>query len=754
MSVATKTRLIGQPLPRKEDERLIVGQGKYTDDIAPREAVHACFLRSIHAHARIVAIDVSAAAAAPGVLAALTAAEYAADGHGPIKHLPNPADAVDISRPAFEPRPGHPVFEPLQPPLANGVVRYVGEAVAMVVATTAAAARDALELIDVTYEALPFVSQSRDALAPDAPQLYPEAPGNVAFDLDYGDDAGTTAAIADADVVIEHEFVNQRVFAAHMEPRAAFARYDVPSGVYEITAGGQGVVRQRAAAASALGVPVARIRYITPDVGGGFGARNNIHVEPILVAWAARRLGKTVRWTGERSECFATDYHGRDIVVRATMAMSRDGHIRAMRFDDIGNIGAYAVSFASLQNIVRVATGVYHVPHAHVRVRAVLTNTTPTAPYRGAGRPEAVHAFERLLDLAAAKLGLDRVAIRERNLIRKDMFPYRSPLGLVYDCGDFVGNMRRVVERADWDGFVARRAASEAAGRLRGIAVANYLETPVGAPRERVTITVRPDGVVEVISGTQSNGQGHETSFAQVVADLLDVPYGSIVLRTGDTDFIETGGGSHSNRSMRLVGTLLVEICETLLARVRELGARDVLAAAVLLDERDERLTATADIARRIPAFPTGSAVCEVEIDPSSGEIRLARYTSVDDAGRVINPLIVDGQTHGGIAQGIGQALFEHLAYDPDSGQPVVSFMTYAAPRAFQVPSYDLELTEDRTHGNPLGIKGGGEGGVTPSPAVVVNAICDALRPFGVTDVEMPVTPEKVWRAIHQKVVA
>jgi len=744
--IATKTKLIGQSIPRKEDERLIQGQGRFTDDIAPREAAHACFLRSIHAHARIVAIDVAAAAAAPGVLTALTAADYAADGHGPIKHIPNPADAIEISRPAFEPRPGHPVFEPLQPPLADGLVRYVGEAVAMIVATTAAAARDALELINVTYEPLPSVTQSRAAIAPDAPQLYPEAPGNLAFDLDYGDGPATAAAIEAADLVIEHEFVNQRVFAAHMEPRAAFARYDAANEVYEITAGGQGVVRQRVAAAGALGVPVARVRYVTPDVGGGFGARNNIHVEPILVAWAARRLGCIVRWTGERSECFATDYHGRDIVVRATMALSRDGSIRAMRFDDIGNIGAYAVSFASLQNIVRVATGPYHVPHAHVRVRAVVTNTTPTAPYRGAGRPEAVHAFERLLDMAAAKLGIDRVALRERNLVRKHMFPYHSPLGLIYDCGDFVGNMRRVVERADWDGFVARRAASEAAGVLRGIAVANYLETPVGAPRERVTITVREDGIVDVVSGTQSNGQGHETSFAQVVADLLDVPYASIQLRTGDTDFVEAGGGSHSNRSMRLVGTLLVEICEQLNARAKELGVRNVLEAAPL--------TVTADIARRIPAFPTGSAVCEVEIDPASGAIRLARYTSVDDAGRIVNPLIVDGQTHGGIAQGIGQALFEHLAYDPDSGQPVVSFMSYAAPRAFQVPSYDLELTEDRTLGNPLGIKGGGEAGVTPSPAVIVNAICDALRPYGVTDIEMPVTPEKVWRAMHQKVVA
>jgi len=750
----TLTKMMGRSIPRREDQRLITGQGRYTDDIAPRNAVHACFLRSIHAHARIVSIDVSAALQAPGVLTVLTADDYAADGHGPIKHLPNPADAIDTSHPAFEPRPGHPVIEPLQPPLATGVVRYVGEAVVMVVGATAAAARDALELIDVTYEPLDAVTQSRDAILPGAPQLFAEAPANLAFDLDYGDAEGTEAAIAAADVVLSHEFVNQRVIAAHMEPRAAFARYDAANGVYEITAGGQGVVRHRAAAAGALGVPLARVRYVTPDVGGGFGARNNIHVEPILCAWAARRLGQTVRWAADRSEGFTTDYHGRDIVVRATMALSHDGLIQAMRYDDLGNVGAYTVSFASLQNIVRVATGPYHVPHGHVRVRAVLTNTTPTAPYRGAGRPEIVHAFERLLDMAAEKLKIDRVALRERNLIRPHMFPYHSPLGLIYDCGDFVGNMQRVIARADWAGFPARRAVSEGNGLLRGIAVANYLETPVGAPRERVSVTVEPDGNVVIVSGTQSNGQGHETTFAQVVADLLEVPFHKIVLRTGDTDFVESGGGSHSNRSMRLVGTLLVEICETLRARARELGVSGVVAAAELLAKREETFSATADISRRIPAFPTGSAVCELEVDPRTGAIAIARYTSVDDAGRVINPMIVDGQTHGGIAQGIGQALFEHLAYDPDSGQPVVSFMSYAAPRAFQVPAYDLELTEDRTSGNPLGIKGGGEAGVTPSPAVIVNALCDALKPYGVEDLEMPVTTEKVWRSIQQRIVA
>jgi len=744
------SKLIGRSIPRREDLRLITGGGRYTDDLAPRDAAHAQFVRSYHAHARIESIDTAAAAASPGVFAVLTAAEYAADGHGPIKHLPNPADAIDVSRLAFESRPSHPVVETPQSPLARDVVRYVGEAVVMVVATTAAAARDAAELVDVVYAPVPSVTDSRDAVNVSAPQLFDDVPQNVAFDLDYGDAAATDAGIEAAALVLSHEFVNQRVIAAHMEPRAAFARYDTQNGTYEITAGGQGVVRHRAAAAGALGVPVDRVRFVTPDVGGGFGARNNIHVEPILVAWAARRIDRPVRWTSDRSEGFATDYHGRDIVVRATMALDRDGRIRAMRYDDLGNVGAYTVSFAPLQNVVRIATGPYHVPAAHVRVRAVVTNTTPTAPYRGAGRPEIVFAFERLLDMAAKELDIDRVAIRERNLIRPEMFPYQSPLGLTYDCGDFLGNMERVVDRADWSGFGIRRAASEEAGLLRGIAVANYLESPVGAPRERITLTVHASGTIEIIAGTQSNGQGHETTFAQVVADLLDVPFERIVLRTGDTSIVASGGGSHSNRSMRLVGTLLVEACEALRTRARELGEDDVVIAAARLAERGEALTHTADIARRLPAFPTGSAVCEVEIDPGTGVVRVARYTSVDDAGRVINPMIVDGQTHGGIAQGIGQALFEHIAYDPENGQPIgASFMGYAAPRATQVPSYDLELVEDTTSGNPLGVKGGGEAGVTPSPAAIVNAICDALRRYGVDDIEMPATAEKVWRAIH-----
>jgi len=742
---------IGRPLPRREDERLTTGAGRYTSDLAPSDAVHAAFVRTSYAHARILAIRTEAAIACPGVIAVLTAADYAADGHGPIRHLPNPADAVDPERLAFVSGPGErEVVETPQPPLAVDIVRYVGEAVVMVVAETAGAARDGADLVEVDYDPLPLVVRSADALELGAVQLWPDATDNCSFDLQHGDGAAVERAFAKADVILEHEFTNQRVIAAHMEPRSAFASYDPATETYTVTAGGQGVMRHRAATAGALKVPVPKVRFRTPDVGGGFGARNNLHAEPVLLAWAARRVGKTVAWTSTRSEGFTTDYHGRDIVVRAQMALTADGHILGMRYDNLCNVGAYTVSFASMQNVVRVATGPYHVPAAEVRVRAVFTNTTPTAPYRGAGRPEIVFAFERLLDLAATRLDIDRVTIRRQNLIRRAQFPYHSPLGLVYDSGDFTGNLDRVIALADWNGFPERRARSKRAGKLRGIGVANYLETPVGAPRERVTVTVTP-GAVEIISGTQSNGQGHETTFAQVTADLLDVPYDCITLRTGDTDFVTGGGGTHSNRSMRLVSTLLVEICDKLNAEANAAG-KTIFELAADFAQRSESLTVTADIARRIPAFPTGAAVCELEVDPKSGEVEILKYTSVDDAGRVINPLIVDGQTHGGIAQGIGQALYEAIDYDPDSGQMNGgTFMSYAMPRAYHVPMYDLELVEDRTAGNPLSIKGGGEAGVTPSPAVIINAICQALEAYGVTDVPMPATPETLWRLMQSK---
>ena len=463
-----------------------------------------------------------------------------------------------------------------------------------------------------------------------------------------------------------------------MEPRAAIASYDAGSGDFTIVAGSQGVMKYRVSIADALGISAGRVHVETPDVGGGFGSRTNLHAEPLVLAWAARRLLRSVRWTSDRSESFVTDYQGRDIFDEAALALDRDGRITGMRASLIGNIGAYTVGYAPLQNCLRITTSVYDIPAASVRIRAAMTNTTPTAPYRGAGRPEATYAIERLLDIAAARLDLDRVEIRRRNFVRVADLPYRNAVGLTYDSGDFEANMDEALARADADAFEARRAESATRGKLRGIGVANYVEAPVGAVRERVTVHVTP-GRVEIVTGTQSTGQGHETTFAQVAADYLGVPFDSVVLSTGDSRTLQMGGGTHSNRSMRIVGTLLVQACTQLHERARaEFETDNVFAAAELATSP---LTAQADFAGRIAAHPTGCAICELEIDPATGRISIERYTQVDDVGQAINPLIIDGQTHGGIAQGIGQALFEEVSFDANSGALTGgSFMDYALP--------------------------------------------------------------------------
>jgi carbon-monoxide dehydrogenase large subunit len=534
-------------------------------------------------------------------------------------------------------------------------------------------------------------------------------------------------------------------------------------------------VRQRLELAMALGVPVERARVVCPDTGGGFGTRTTLYAEQLLVTWAARRLGRPVRWTSDRSEGFLADYQGRDLLTRAAIAFDADGAIRAMRTEVIGNIGAYTVSFVPVANNCRVTTTAYHVPVAHVRCRGVLTNTAPTAPFRGAGRPEAHFAIERLLDLAAPRLGLGRLEIRRRNLIRPDQLPYRNALGLTYDSGDFLGNFERALKLGEWDGFADRRKQSEARGLLRGIGVAPYVESPVGAPRERIQVTVTADGRIEVLAGTQSTGQGHETTFAQVVADRLGVDMGAVTLVTGDTKIITVGGGTHSDRSMRLGGTLLVRACAEIVEQAKalvaeELGtpaaevvfedglmshpgsnrAFDVFDAQRLAARKDAPLAAAAEFNGRMPAYPTGCAVCELEVDPDTGVVKVVRYASLDDVGQPINPLVVDGQVHGGIAQGVGQALMEDLQVDPATGQVIGgSFMDYGVPRADDLPDFDVAFTEDPTHGNPLRVKGGGESGITPALAVVFNALMDALSPYGVEHVEMPATPHRVWRAIQ-----
>ncbi len=771
---------IGQSIRRVEDARFLRGQGSFSDDIALPGQVYCAFLRSPHAHAKIIAIDAARALQAHGVITVLSGADYLADGLDGVRHMPNPADPVDVSLRAFIAPPGEAIVDLPHWPLAIKRVRHVGQAVALAVATTAAAARDAAELIEVEYQVLPAVVSPVEAMAEGAPQLWDEAPRNLCFSLSYGDAEATSRAIGEAVHVIRHEFVHNRVASCHLEPRAALGNYAAQTGLHTLISGNQGVFAQKLALAAALKVAPERVRVVCPDVGGAFGTRNNVYPEQVAVMWAAKRLGRPVKWAGERSEAFQSDYQARDCVVRAALALDREGVIQAYELEWFGNIGATSVAFVALANGRRIPASVYHVPVAHVRSHALLTNTVPTAPYRGSGRPEAIHMLERLLDIAARRMGIDRGEIRRRNMVRREMLPYRSVMNIVYDSGDFHGYMDQVLAASEWQSFPARKAEARARGRLAGIGLANHISGPVGAPIERTTVRVLGNGKVEATVGTQSSGQGHETSFAQIMADLLGVSMESIHIRHGDTDFVTLGGGTHSERSMRLTGTLMVRISAEIIERGRaaaasllEVATQDLVYEApsyrlsgtdrviglfevasaiesgMCRDESTRRLEATSDFKGRIPAYPAGAAVCELEIDPDTGTVEITRYTTVDDAGRPINPMLIEGQTHGGIAQGVGQALFEGIVFDGDSGQILTgSFSDYCLCRADSLPSFCVGHAEDPTEGNPLGIKGGAEAGIMPATAAVINALCDALSDTGVEDIPMPATPAVVWKVL------
>jgi len=775
--------MIGQPLARLEDRRFVTGNGRYTDDFHLDGQVHAAFLRSPHAHAVLRSVDVSAAREAPGVIAVLVGQDYLDDGYQGVDHVPNPVDAVDATKKAFLTSLTGEIFNQLHIPLPIDRVRYVGEPIAMVIAESPLAARNASEMIEVDYEVLDAVVNAADAMQDSAPQLWDGAPRNLCFQAQLGDREEARRRIANAALVLTREFHHSRVVNCQMEPRSAIGVFDDESGLYTLISGSQGAVRQKLCLAAALKVPQDKVRVVCPDTGGGFGPRSFIYVEQLAVVWAARRIGRPVKWTSDRSEAFLADYQGRDQIVRATFGFASDGRILAIDNEWIGNVGAHTVSYVPMSNGTRIMTTVYDVPVAAVHISAVLTNTVPTAPYRGAGRPEATHVIERMLDLAAAELKLDRAEIRQRNLIAHDRLPYRSPMGLTYDSGEFARNMARALELAQWDSFEARRAASLEKGLLRGIGLANYIESPVGAPRERIELTVLPEGRIDIVAGTQSTGQGHETTFAQVIAQHLGVPIRSVTLRTGDTAFVSVGGGSHSDRSMRLGGMLLVDAAAQIVALGKRVAAqlfdvspdqvtfengvfRDTaasrefslfeVAAQVARDGLPgepaiRKLYAEAEVNARVPAHPTGAAVCELEVDPDTGVVTLVNYTSVDDVGQPINPLIVEGQVHGGLAQGIGQALSETCYVDRETGQVLTgSYMDYGMPRAGVIPTLNLELTEDPTKGNPLRVKGGGESGITPATATIFNALADALKAFGNDELAMPATPKVVWEYIHR----
>ncbi len=761
---------IGRALPRFEDERLVQGEGRYSDDIVFDGQTFAAFLRSPHAHALIRSIDGTRAMRAAGVLAVYTIADYLADGCESIPLMPVPAGALNVDDPAFKPTAERPIFISKQWPLAKDRVRFPGEAVAMVVARTAAHARDALELIAVDYEPLPAVTSAAAAAGGDAPTLWDECPDNVAFDNAFGDAALVESALAGAHLVLEETYVNPRIVVAFMEPRAGNALVDA-SGKLALYTGCQGAHRIRLGVCGALKLKADDVRVICPDTGGGFGARSDPYAEQICIAWAAKKLARPVKWTNDRTESQLTDYQGRDITTRVRMGFDADGAIRAMSVDILGGLGAQTLSFVQLHNTYRIAPTVYRVPAALVRVRGALTNTTPTGPFRGAGRPEATLAIERTLDIAARRLGIDRIELRRRNLIRRSDLPYATAAGLKYDSGDFAGNMRAVLKSSDWKGFARRRKDAAKRGRLAGIGLANYVECPVGAPHERVELRVRSDVErVDLVIGTQSTGQGHETSFAQVAADLLGVAPSQVRVITGDTDAVAIGGGSHSDRSMRIGGALMVQASDEIIDRARALAAgrlgvaqRDVifrdglfgaqqtnvkLSIFELARHADAPLEAAAGFRGRMPAYPTGSAVCELEIDLETGVVEITRYTAFDDAGQPINPLILHGQVHGGIGQGFGQALTERHCYDEAGQVLTASFMDYAMPRADLFPYLDVHLVEDPTKANALRVKGGGEGGTTPAPAAVLNAVCDALASAGVDRFEGPATPARIWAAL------
>ena len=765
---------VGAPVRRREDQRLLRGRGEYSDDINLAGQLHAAMVRSPHAHAHLISVDTQAATSFPGVVAVLTGADFSADGIGDLGHGANPAGAEEWQQPAFVNRDGTEPFDEAQPPIIRDRVRHAGEIVAVVIAETDAAAHDAAGLVAVDYDTLPVVTDALAAIAPGAPMVWEECPDNTPLDAEMGDRAATDAAFDCAAHVVEARFFNNRVINCQMEPRAAIGDWDVDAGKLTLHAGGQGVHRHKMILGTMFGLDANKVRVTSKDVGGGFGPRNMMYPEFVMVCWAAKRLGRPVKWLGDRSEAFVTDYQARDLYTDAALALDSDGNFLALRAELVGNLGAHTVSFVPLSNGPRLLPSVYRLGAGYARIRGVLTHTVPTGPYRGAGRPEAMHVIERLIDMAAADMGIGRIDLRRRNMIAADAFPARNPMDTTYDCGEFEVCLDKALTMADWDGFEVRRAEAATRGYLRGIGYASYIQAPVGAPVEFAAVTVSGDGTVSVPIGTQSSGQGHETVFPQLVSDILGVPYDSVHIVTGDSDVIGIGGGSHSDRSMRLGGIVMREASDKVIEKGRDIAV-DLLEAAVeditftggvyrvtgtdksvgLFDVAahapEGAISADAMFRGRSAAYPNGAAVSEVEIDPGTGALTVIAHTTVDDPGRAINPLILTGQAHGSIVQGIGQAIIENGYYDPDSGQLIAgSFMDYGLLRADEVPNFNTGLHEVPTANNPLGVKGGGEGATVSATAAFINAVCDALREYGVRDIEMPATPERLWQAMRK----
>ncbi len=781
---------VGASVRRLEDPRFLTGRGNYTDDFKRPNMTHLVHVRSPYPHALVKGIDASAALAAPGVVAVLTGADMEADKVGSL-----PCGWQIHSK------DGSPMKEPGHFPLARGRVRYVGDAVAVVIAETKDQARDAAELVVVDYEELPAVTASTRAVTAEAPQVHDEAPGNLCYDWHLGDKAAVDAAFAQAAHVATIDLVNNRLVPNAMEPRAALGEYDPSNGEYTLTTTSQNPhVIRLLMGAFVLGIPEHKLRVVAPDVGGGFGSKIFHYGEEAVVTWAAKKIGRPVKWTADRSESFLTDAHGRDHVSHAEMAMDQDGHFLALRVSTLANLGAYLSTFAPSIPTYLYATllaGQYKTPAIYAEVKAVFTNTAPVDAYRGAGRPEACYLIERLVDIAAGVAGLDRAEIRRRNFIPASAMPYQTPVALQYDSGDFAKNLDIALPLVDYDGFAARKAASKAKGKLRGIGFSTYIEACGIAPSnvagalgaraglyECAEVRFHPTGSVTVFTGSHSHGQGHETTFAQLVAERFGVPIENVEIVHGDTAKIPFGMGTYGSRSLAVGGSALVKAMDKVERKAKKIAAHMLEAAETDIEVKDGRFTVAGtdkslgigDIALQayVPhnfpldelepgldeqafydpknfTYPNGCHVCEVEIDPDTGVTQVVAFSAVDDFGNVINPLIVEGQVHGGIVQGIGQALLENCVYDDESGQLLTgSYMDYCMPRADDVPSFTVRYHEDQpcTH-NPLGVKGCGEAGTIGASAAVMNAVVDALSAFGVTHLDMPATPEKVWRAIQ-----
>jgi carbon-monoxide dehydrogenase large subunit len=780
---------IGDSIKRKEDHRFLIGVGNYTDDINRPNQCYAAIVRSPHAHARIKSVDTTAAAATSGFVAVFTGADVAADGLGSL-----PCGwAITGSN-------GDPMAEPGHPIIQGDIVRHVGDVVAVVLGETYGKAREAADLVDVDYEILPATVDTATAADSGKPQLHTEAPDNTCFDWEIGDAEGTNAAFAKAAHITTIDIVNTRLVTNPIEPRSAIGDYDTGDERYTLYTTSQvpHVIRLLMGA-FVLQIPEHKLRVVSPDVGGGFGSKLFHYAEEAIVTWASRKVRRPVKWTAERSEGFMSDAQGRDHVSRAELALDADGKFLGMRFTTTANLGAYISTFGPLIPTFLYGTllaGQYTTPVIHCMVKAVFTNTVPVDALRGAGRPEATYLLERLVDKAADETGIDPTEIRRRNMIPPDAFPYQTPVALEYDSGTYEAALDEAMVLADYAGFETRRAEAKGRGKLRGIGVCSYIEACGAAPSalagalgaraglyESAEIRFHPTGSVTVFTGSQSQGQGHETTFAQIVAERLGVPFDNIDVIHGDTDRIPFGMGTFASRSLAVGGSAIAKATVKIIDKGRKIAAHlmeaseadvefadgtftvggtdksvtiaEVAFAAYVphnypLDELEPGLDETAFYDPVNFTYPAGTQICEVEIDPETGTVELVKFSAVDDFGNIINPMIVEGQVHGGIAQGVGQALMENCVYDSDSGQLLTgSFNDYCMPRADDLPNYQTATRVTPCPHNPLGVKGCGEAGTIGSSATVINAVIDALSPIGVSHIDMPATSMNVWRAIN-----